>query len=420
MKISLFTRHKTISKYLLSSFLSLPVSLAVSFITFRKIDPYLLGVWTTVATFETYATFIRIGIVNGMNRELPFALGAGNKETAIKYAETTLSFTLINILFVLLVAPYFIFHLELSSVFIACIGVILVRITTTFYTSYLAGTFRSDDQFDKLSNIQFVMLIIKLVSCPLIFFGIYGFLIMELILVIVNTLLLHRFRPFHIKPKFHPEAFKSLLKIGLPLFITSSLIGFIDTLPRLYIINFGDVKMMGLYAPILMFLSYISMFPNVLSTYLYPKLSFKMGESSDSLAVWKKFKKMNVVSLIVILAMTIVIYLTIDYFVFFFPKYSESVPYLKISVIAYPFVLFKLGHMFNAILKKINYMFLYAIVYGLIQISTLFIFSNLIKDVLRIVVYSQIVTFFLMFLFSLLMSYKSAVSLKVKEELAQI
>ncbi len=379
-----------------------------------------MGIWTTVSTFEAYASFVRIGVVNGMNRELPYALGAGQKETAIRYAETTLSFTLFNIILILIAAPFFIFHLELNRIFLACISVILIRVTATFYTSYLSGTFRSDDQFNKLSNIQFILLIVKLAAAPLIFFGIYGFLIFELIQVVVNTILLHYYRPFRIKPKFSKEAFISLLKIGLPLFTTSTLINFIDTLPRLYIIKFGDVRLMGVYAPILMVLSYVSMFPNVLSTYLYPKLSFKIGESSDSISVWQKFKKMNAVSIGFILLSSVIIYFALDYFVYFFPKYTDSLPYLKISVLAYPFVLFKLGHMFNAILKKYNYMYLYVIMYVLIQVATLLVFSFIITDILKIVLYSQIVTFTFMFSVSLLMSYKAAATFSLQTKTIEI
>jgi O-antigen/teichoic acid export membrane protein len=367
-----------------------------------------MGIWATVVTFETYASLVRIGIVNGMNRELPFALGAGQKATAISYAETTLSFTIFNIILILIAVPFFIFHLELNNIFIACISVILIRVTATFYTSYLSGTFRSDDQFNKLSNIQFSMLIVKLISAPLIVLGIYGFLLFELIQVIFNTILLHIYRPFRIKPKFTKGAFTSLLKIGLPLFITSNAINFIDTLPRLFIIQFGNVKLMGLYTPIFMFLSYVSMFPNVLTTYLYPKLSFKIGESNDSIYIWKKFQKINLVSILFILFSSVIIYFSLDFFVYFFPKYAGSVPYLKISILAYPFVVFKLGHMFNAILKKTNYMFLYVLLYASIQIASLFTASLFIEDVLYIVVYAQISTFVFMFFISLFMSYKAS------------
>ena len=82
--LNLFLRNKILVKYISVSYLSIPVSLVTGFLAFRKIDPYLMGIWTAFSVLETYATFMRLGVINGMNRELPFALGEGDREKAIK------------------------------------------------------------------------------------------------------------------------------------------------------------------------------------------------------------------------------------------------------------------------------------------------------------------------------------------------
>lgn len=400
-----FTRHKTITKYLLSSFLSLPVSLFTGFLTFKIIDPYFLGVWTTIAVFESYLIFLRLGIVNGMNRELPFALGSGKKDEATAYAQTTLAFTVLNILMVIVLTPIILTQFELNAIYLSVITVFFIRIVLSFYTTYLTGTFRSDDNFNKLSDIQFIMLLLRLFLSPLILVGFNGYLIMELILIIVNAGLLHYYRPFRIKPKFHSTAFKNLLKIGLPLFITSTLIGVIDTFPRLYIIKFGDERLMGLYAPVLMLISTVAMLPNILSTYMYPKFSFQFGKTNDVNNMWQQLKKIYLLSFVFILVIILVSFFLLEYFVYFFPKYADSLPYLKLSLLICPFVMYKIGTMLFAVLKDYKYLIFYVIIYAGIQIMSLLLFSLKISDVLDIVIYSQVLTTACLFLVSLMMNY---------------
>ncbi|NDA63293.1 MAG: hypothetical protein EBX50_14820 [Chitinophagia bacterium] len=110
---------KVILKVLSSSFLSLPVNLLVSVITLRYIDPYYLGVWAAMTIFETYANILRLGIVNGMNRELPYALGTGEQEKAIGYAQTTFAFNLFATVIIWIIAPLIMFNFELNSTYIA-------------------------------------------------------------------------------------------------------------------------------------------------------------------------------------------------------------------------------------------------------------------------------------------------------------
>lgn len=398
--------NKTILKFLSSSLLAVPISLITGFITFRKIDPYSMGIWGTLTIFESYSNFLRLGIVNGMNRELPYALGAGNHEKAIKYAETTYSYTAVNIGILLTLIPIFVFKFKSNELYLATLGVVATRVVLSFYTTYISGTFRSDDQFNKLSNIQFIILVLTLVLCPLVLLGYHGYLIYQLLLVISNTILLHYFRPFHLKPKFHRIEFAQLFKIGFPIFITSYLVTIIDTFPRLYIVKYGNEKLMGLYAPILMLLGTVSLLPNVLATYLYPKFSFRLGKSNDAKGVWKRLIKLYTVSIAFISVLIIGAFFLLDYFISFFPKYSESLPYLKLSLFICPFVMYKLGNMLNAIFKNYRYMILYVIIYGLVQVATIIIGAYLLSDVLKIAIYSQIVTAILLFAISLIFNYR--------------
>lgn len=400
---------KILFKVLSSSFLSLPVSIIVSFITFRYIEPYYLGIWATITILETYTSFLRIGIINGMNRELPFALGQGKSEKAMEYAQTTLAYTYFTALVVIIVSPFVLFNIQLNQIYLFAIIVGIIQVILNQYVSYLGGTYRTSDNFNKFSNIQFVLLGSKVILIPLIYyFAFYGYLVNQLLLTLINTILLYRYRPFHLKAKFNKKIFIELIKIGFPVFVTSYAVGFIATFPKLFILKYGSTSLLGLYAPVIAIIAVFSNLPNALTTYYYPKLSYALGKNNNAWYMYKTILKIYGISILLIIPLIIIIYFALDYFAIFFPKYKESLPYLEISLIIAPFVIAKLGNMINTILKQVNFMAYYVLFYGLFQIFflvILYLFYS--KDVLFCAIWSQILTYGFMLITSVLMNYKA-------------
>jgi len=399
--------NKVILKYLSSTFLSLPVSLAVSFITLRKIDPYFMGVWSAMTIFETIATVLRMGVVNGMNRELPYYMGTGKTDEAMSFARSTLGFSLLNSVIILLIFPFIFINFELSTTYIACLIVALIRTILNFYTTYLAGTFRTTDHFNKLSNIQFINLVSNLTLCPLIiFFGFQGFLAMQLTMALINAILLHHFRPFHIKPELNIKVLLILVKTGIPLFLTSYLVSLVDTFPRLYIIYFGNATMLGFYTPVLMIITTLALLPNTLGTYFYPRLTYLFGKNHDAKEIWRRLVKIYVYSSLLILIICTIGYFILDDFMHFFPKYKSALPYMKIALLTGPFVLSKLGNLINVVMKKVDFMGFYVLLYAFFQVMFLFVISLMTKDILLCAVLSQVFTSLSLFVVSYFLNHR--------------
>jgi O-antigen/teichoic acid export membrane protein len=414
-------KKRVLVKVLSSSFLSLPVNLLVSVITLRYIDPYYMGVWAAMTIFETYANILRLGIVNGMNRELPFALGTGEQEKAIGYAQTTFAFNLFATVIIWIIAPLIMYNFELNSTYIACIMVSLGRITLNYYITYVAGTFRTTDNFNKLSNIQFVLIVSHLLFSGLIFiYGFNGYLAMQLLQTLLNAILLHLYRPFRVLPKFNSKAFVALFKTGMPLFATSYLVSIIDTIPKLFIIRFGNETMLGLYTPVLIIITAFSLLPNSLGAYYYPKLSYAFGKRNDPVEIWKMMKKVYLVSLLVIFPMILAGYFILPEVIAFFPKYKESLPFMQAALFIGPFILAKLGNLLNVVLKKINFMGYYVALNGVFQIASiasLYLFTEM--PVLQIAIWSQVITSALVYMCSLLINRK-VVNLMTEQNLDKI
>lgn len=400
-----FKNNLSFVKYFSSTILSVPVSLVTGFISFRSIDPIYMGIWSTVTIFEVYTTFLRMGIVNGMNRELPFAMGQNDNEKAEKFASSTLFYSYFNVIVLLLITPLILKQINLDERYYACLAVVLFKACLSFYTTYLTGTFRSDNQFKKLSNINLVSLGAKLLLCPLVLLGFNGFLFYEIILLLVGAILLHKFRPIKISPKLYWPEFKRLFYTGIPMFATSYIVNVIDTLPRLFIVKYGTEQLLGLYSPILMLLNTLMIFPSTISTYLYPKFSFKIGMNIAASVIWKQYFKVIILSFFGITGMVIIGYFLIDYFGVIFPKYALSVPYLKAALCICPFLVYKMGNTINAVLRKPAYMANYTVFYGAFQLFSYYVLLANVNDVLMKVIYSQVITGSATLIFSLVMNY---------------
>jgi O-antigen/teichoic acid export membrane protein len=399
--------NKVILKYLGSSFISLPVSMVTGFISFRSIEPALMGIWASMTIYETYVNFLRLGIVNGMNRELPFAQGSGNTKLALEYAETTLSYTIINIgiICIAFICAFLLFSLNIFEK--AALIALFIKAILSFYSTYLAGTYRSDNQFDKVSKIQLYTIAGRLLLCPMVLLGFYGYITYILLDTFINTLLYHSFRPFRGKFKFSLLQITHLFKIGFPIYIASYFMSIVETIPRLFIVTWGTLELLGIYAPCILLLNTMSMLPSVLSSYLYPKLSFSFGKFNDKILVWNTFLKINCISFIFLVFLSFFSFLLVDYIMIFFPKYSTSIQYIKLTLIAGPFVFYKLGYMINVIFKNYINMNLFVIVYAILQVSTIFIWRLIIDDVLKIAIFSQFFTWLFLILFGMLLNKHS-------------
>ena len=394
--IKLSSQSKTITKYLSSSFLSIPVSLITGFMIYRNIEPYYLGVWGTLLVFEVYTNYSKIGIVNGMNRQLPFMLGKGDVENGHRLVSTTYAFTIIHSILIFVALAFCLCFLEIPSDYFLPVFIVMLKIISGSFSSFISGTFRSNDNFNTLSNIQFVNLGIKITTSPLVLYGFQGYLLWETILALSNAMLLYIYRPIKVKPKFEFQSFKHLIIIGFPIFLTSNLISTIDTLPRLFIITFESEKALGLYSPVLFILSTVAILPNQLTSYFYPKFTYDVANTKSTSNTRSTLRKIVLLSTFALLAIAGLIFLSTDTLIKLFPKYIESKIYIKLSLLAVPFVLFKLSHTMSAVFKNLKTMSSFVIFYFIIQISSLYILNFFISDIITVAVISQVITYLLM------------------------
>ncbi len=399
-------------KYFSSSIVLTLTGLFAGFFTYRVIDPIFLGIFSLFSVFETYATITRLGIINGLGRELPFLFGKGDSDKAENYASTALFYTGISNVILLCVIGFYLIvdngQLIKNTDYFLTFLVVVVKILSSSYSSFLAVTFRTSESFNNLGRINYYLSVFRMLSIVFIVkFGFWGLLFRELGLSILEMSLLHLHKPLSVAPKFNLKSFVHLFKIGTPLFLFSYFNSFIETIPRLFLINYGDVKDLGLFSPILIIFNLVSMFPKTMSNYFYPKMAFRFGETLNKKEVWNMFLKNYLVSFFISVPLFFFTYFFADYFGFFFPKYKSIIPYLKYFSFAVLFIGYRTGNVVFSVLNSWKLNLINSLLYFIFSILSFYILHHFFDENLFVVTLSMVIVSFLMFFSTLFLSYLS-------------
>lgn len=404
-----WNQQKTLTNFLSSSMFAIPVSLVTSFISLRNIEPELMGIWVTVAIFQNYAAFFGIGVVNGMNRELPFALGQGKQERAREIASTSLSYVLLQASVYIVVGIAMTLILNKDYYFTIAICTFALKLIIDVYSQYLASTYRSNSDFNKLSKAQWWSSIFRLLSAPLIFLGFEGFLLYMVLFDLSRVVLLHWWRPIRVKPIWHSKGLVDIIKVGFPIFIAGYLTGLIDSIPRLFILNKGGTAALGLFAPVTMLFGVFIQFSGAFQNFTYPRFTYRFGQGESLANIVKSNIKIIVSVVGAMVLLLIPLYFALDYFVDVFPKYEKSAPYLYMGLLVVPFITHKLTGVVFVVGKNFKYMYAFQVVKFLLLSGGIYAslrWSGL--DVVNAVILAMAVTYFLMLMIGLYMNLRMA------------
>ena len=416
----LLIRYKTLTHFTFTSLLLNFSNLVSGFLVYRWIAPEFMGIWQSVTLLDTYSQIFRLGVVNGLNRELPFYLGKGETEKAHLFAQTSKYYSYWQIGFFLVTAAIVIPFLGPKQDWIFPLVAIILVISINIYISYLQGTFRANSDFHKLSRVQGISAFIKLLSLLLVYkYHFTGFCMQQVIVAAVNAIFLHIYRPIRKPAKWDFPTFKELVKTGLPIFIGSYIITATLTFPRIHLLNHGTVRMLGLYAPLFTLLGTFSVFSDSFGQFFYPRLSAHLGKTGDQFFVYKRTIIIQIGIFLLSIPFLALIYISLPYVLtHFFPKYSESKSILEIGMFVSLFLSFKFNQtLFNTI-KSWGFLAVYIGVFAGLQYFIPILLMNK-MDTLYAVVYGQLYTYAAMFFISIGLAYW-AVKVKIKKEVQTI
>lgn len=328
--------HESTILYTASSLAKAGLGFVATFVTMRAVAPGHLGLWTSMSLATTYSAFLQAGVNNGLNRELPYYLGAGDESRARRLAGTAQAFTAVSCLIALAagIAALLIFRGK-GSAFLAAVVVETIAVVCFFYQSYLAVTFRSTTSFKALAKVEFLGVAIGLAALPLVYyFSYFGMLWRIAGTSLLGIAMLHLVRPIHVGLGWDGESLLRLLKTGVPIFALFYVESSFSTFDRVLLLRAGGVEQVGYYSLALMAQQAMMVVPMSIAMYMYPRMTYHWGRDGSRRALWSRAWKSTAVAAAAMLPLAGVAYLALPWFVSsFVPRYVPGIPAARIMLI---------------------------------------------------------------------------------------
>lgn len=337
------------------------IRLVSGFIIAKLLLPEMLGVFNGFALILGYLIVAQLGIMNALNRELPYLIGKGQRDTALKYASTAqwweIFLSIISFVVLFSISIYYFYNKN----YIYAAGLITFAIAAVyqFYgVNYLQILYRTNGDFNKLSLNSIIVSSVGLIGVLFVWkWAFWGLCLRYIINNLVELLLLWKWKPITVKPIFDKLIFKQLMQIGLPIFFVGIIFSLWGTLHDTLLLKIGGTKNLGIYALTTMILGSLSIVTNTINQVIYPKLSLLYGQGKTTLELYKiPFAPLKVY-LLLIIPIVVVLYFVIPYLVHsLLPQYNEGINVAQWSLlllIINGFSVYNL--MFNVIKRQKDY-----------------------------------------------------------------
>ncbi|MGE0635309.1 MAG: oligosaccharide flippase family protein [Bacteroidia bacterium] len=307
------------------------------FVIAKFVTPQDFGLWNTLNLALTYSLFLQAGLINGLNRELPFLFGKGEEEEAIIMSGTVQTATLISSLIILFSGVGYLFFTTIQDPKMNYgIAGVTILIALSYYQNYLFSTFRSKDSFLALSKLQLIHAIVNLSTLILVvYYAYYGLIVKAIAVSVIYVSLMHLLRPIKVKFLWSKEAVIKLIKIGFPIFILAYIEALAATTDKMLLLKYSDLEHLGFYSFGFYAFSSFSLFPSSVASYIYPKMTYDYGKTNDKLIIWNYAKKITLVLLVILTPIAIIGYFICPILVHkFFQPYILSIPVMQVLLFA--------------------------------------------------------------------------------------
>jgi O-antigen/teichoic acid export membrane protein len=248
----------------------------------RLVAPSTLGLFAGIGLALGYAANAQLGILNGLNRELPFFMGKGDVERARSLSSAAQAWALAvgAAAFVGLtgVAIWQLAHGETWKAAGWLTNAVLA--VFLFYgTCYLQITFRSTSDFVRLARVNVIEGATALVGLVFVaFMNFYGLCLRVVLAGAASTAMLHRWRPVRVGPRWNWAHLKHLLVIGAPIFGVGQVYGlWTGVINSTLVLRFTGTHGMGLFAMVLVAISALEVVPAAVGQVLYPRMAQEYG-----------------------------------------------------------------------------------------------------------------------------------------------
>lgn len=299
------------------------------------LGPTAWGVWYLLSLVLQYGGMVHLGALNGMNREIPSALGRGDADGADRIRAATLGFVL---------ASYVVGAVVLGAVLvpfgIVPGGDVAWLLVALLASQQLAGfalmNLRARTEFLAVARIQFV----SAVAYPVATiptsqaWGLEGFLAGQIAWYLLLAALAARRSPGSFRPRFSWAAARPLIRIGFPIMLIGVTHTVFATVDRWVIqANLGPTAL-GQYAIAVMALGAIELLPRVVSQQVYPRMAMAWSQDRHWRSLEPLMARQRWMALAISAPAALVVAFVGPWAIrAFLPAYEPGIPALLISML---------------------------------------------------------------------------------------
>lgn len=366
------------------------------------LSPRFMGYYSIALTVAGYGSFLQLGLMSGLNRELPVCLGRGREEHASHLiGETTIAVTFlqlmgITIFFLMLVIIPF----KEESVRNACLLGGILAFSAPFAQMVLLRL-RAEQRVMTFSLLQFInslcMLLFGILAIQ--YFSYKGAIIAAVLInfacfIIVSRKYLDSVNYLY----FRIKDISYLIRIGLPMMLAGIFVNLQLSMDRLFLIKNASVEKIGIYQIGIVPLTFGILLSSIVGQYVGPRLLFRYGQGKSLKYL---FKKSLMVSLIVISCMFAcwpLVPFSARYLIrWWLPDYEESVTLISIFYLGAIFTAANISMVTNAANRQVLNLYQGALITVMCFIGYMLIthYDMTLKWYAYMNVFSQVVGFLL-------------------------
>lgn len=285
------TKSETIIKdaasFTISGYISSVCNFLSATIVRKILDPFFMGLYTELALVFEYAKYNHLGMLDSLDRQIPYYAGKKENETKDRMASVGISFSLLTSLVCALgiIGFSILFKGRLSPTLAAGLKIVAVLVVIQSVTTFYITLVRSHHLFGFLSKYVIITALFDILLKAFlgIRFGVTGILWATVLTLVVGVYYLYKTTglSFKILFKIPLNIVIALLGIGFPLLLAGFAFMVLRSVDRLVIIAFLSKEELGFYSIAIMVHSFIFQLPNLVYTVLFPRFYEAFGDSED-------------------------------------------------------------------------------------------------------------------------------------------
>jgi O-antigen/teichoic acid export membrane protein len=286
-----------------------------------------------------YVPFLQLGVLNGLNRELPYYIGKGDREHAHDLTASAQAWALLvggsvaSVLLCVAVWQGMIGKINLAAGW----GTFAAGAFFLFYSqNYLQVTYRTRGDFARLTFVNVSASVAGFFLVGLVWlFSFYGLCLRTLGISLVTFALLWRWRPVRVKPKWIKAHLVHLFKIGFPIFVVGQLYAWWFVLNSTLVLKFMDAKALGLFQLSVIVLTTIEMLPGSLGQIAYPRMASDFGQHHSLERLIQIIRRPIILMFLAMIPVVVLGWFAIPLLVnHFLPNYSDGIQAAQWSLVA--------------------------------------------------------------------------------------